>query len=47
MEITGTVEDPDGGQNRITAEGGNYEEARAALDAKIPEGHRLIVIRTL
>lgn len=47
MEITGTVEDPTGQQNRITAVGESYEEARAALDATIPEGHRLIVIRTL
>ncbi|MCO4263766.1 hypothetical protein NG697_12675 [Pseudarthrobacter sp. MDT3-26] len=47
MEISGTVEDADGVQSRITADGGSYEEARAALDTKIPEVHRLIVIRTL
>ncbi|NSX37183.1 hypothetical protein HTS88_12315 [Pseudarthrobacter oxydans] len=47
MEITGTVEDPDGGHSRVTAQGSSYEEAKAALDAAVPEGHKLIVIRTL
>lgn len=46
MEIYGTIEGPDGATERITAEGGTYEEAKAALEAAVPEGHRLIVIRT-
>ncbi|MBT2555615.1 hypothetical protein [Arthrobacter sp. ISL-5] len=46
MEITGTVEDPEGGHSRVTAAGASYEEARLALEAMIPEGNRLIVIRT-
>jgi hypothetical protein len=46
VEITGTIEGPDGATQRITADGGTYEEARAALEAAVPDGHRLIVIRT-
>ncbi|WP_193343082.1 hypothetical protein [Pseudarthrobacter sp. AB1] len=47
MEITGTIEDADGGHTRVTAQGATYEEAKAALEALVPEGHKLIVIRTL
>lgn len=46
MEITGTIEDPDGGHERISASGDSYEQAKAALEEAIPEGHRLIAIRT-
>ena len=46
MEITGTIEAPDGTQDRITVQGSSYEEAKAALEAAVPEGHKLIVIRT-
>ncbi|WP_181364983.1 hypothetical protein [Arthrobacter sp. HMWF013] len=47
MEITGTIEAPDGSHDRVTAQGGTYEEAKAALEALVPEGHKLIVVRTL
>jgi hypothetical protein len=47
VEITGTIEDPEGGQSRVSASGNTYEEAKAALEAMVPEGHKLIVIRTL
>ena len=46
MEITGTIEDPDGATERITARGDTYEQAKASLEAAVPEGHKLIVIRT-
>ncbi|MET4144326.1 hypothetical protein [Arthrobacter sp. UYCo732] len=47
MEITGTIEDPDGGHSRVSTHGNTYEEAKAALEALVPEGHKLIVIRTV
>lgn len=46
MKITGTVEDPSGAHERVDAEGTTYEQARQALDAMVPEGHKLIAIRT-
>jgi hypothetical protein len=46
VEITGTIQSPDGSQNRITATGEGYSAAHAALLQRIPEGHQLIVIRT-
>ncbi|MEV7135856.1 hypothetical protein AB0N24_23600 [Arthrobacter sp. NPDC093128] len=46
MKITGTIEDPSGAHGRMDAEGATYEQARQALDAKVPEGHKLIAIRT-
>lgn len=46
MEITGTIQMPDGSMDHITARGGTYEEAKAALEAAVPEGTALIVIRT-
>jgi hypothetical protein len=46
VEITGIIEDPDGGQSRLTAPGNTYEDAKVALKAMVPEGHKLIVIRT-
>jgi hypothetical protein len=46
VKITGTIEDPSGAHERIDAEGATYEQARQALDAKVPEGHKLIAIRT-
>jgi hypothetical protein len=45
--ISGTIEAEDGGQSRVSATGGSYEQAKAAWEAMIPEGHKLIVIRTL
>ena len=44
--ITGTIEDPSGEHGRMDAEGAIYEHARQALDAKMPEGHKPIAIRT-
>jgi predicted RNase H-like HicB family nuclease len=43
----GTIEALDGSHGRVTAQGETYEEAKAALDAQVLEGHKLIVIRTL
>jgi hypothetical protein len=37
---------PDGNTDHITAHGGPFEEAKAALEAAVPEGAKLIVIRT-
>ena len=45
--MTGTIEDPNGAQDRVTVQGSSYEEAKAALEAAVPDGHKLIVIRTL
>ncbi|WP_285291831.1 hypothetical protein [Arthrobacter sp. ISL-28] len=42
MEITGTIQMPDGSTNHISAQGDTYEDAKAAM----PEGTKLIVIRT-
>ncbi len=36
----------DGSTDHITAQGDNYENAKAALEAAIPEGTKLIAIRT-
>lgn len=36
----------DGSSDRITVQGGNYQNAKAALEAAIPEGTKLIAIRT-
>lgn len=38
--------DPDGEAYELKAEGESYEAARAALDAQVPGGHRLIWVRT-
>ncbi|ACL42077.1 conserved hypothetical protein (plasmid) [Pseudarthrobacter chlorophenolicus A6] len=46
MEITGTIEAPDGSTDRITAVGETYENAKKALEDMVPEGSKLIVIRT-
>jgi hypothetical protein len=46
VEITGTIQAPDGSQDRITATGEGYGAAHAALLQRIPEGHQLIVIRS-
>lgn len=45
MQITGTIQLPDGSTDHITAQGDTYEHAKQALQALIPEGHKLIVIR--
>jgi hypothetical protein len=46
VEITGTIQTPDGSQERVSAQGNTYEDAREALTKKIPEGHKLLAIRT-
>ena len=46
MEITGTIQMPDGSTDRISAQGETYEDAKATLEAAMPEDGKLIVIRT-
>lgn len=46
MEISGTLEGPDGGYSHVKAQAATYEEAKTVLEAMVPEGHKLIVIRT-
>lgn len=46
MEITGTIQMPDGSIDHISARGATYENAKATLEAAMPEGTKLIVIRT-
>ena len=46
MEITGTIQAPDGSYERVSVQGETYEAAREALNGKIPEEHKLLVIRT-
>ncbi|WP_426979955.1 hypothetical protein ACQCSU_21920 (plasmid) [Pseudarthrobacter sp. O4] len=46
MKITGTIEEPSGAHERRDAEGATHDQARQALDAMVPEGHKLIAIRT-
>lgn len=37
---------PDGSTDHISAQGNTYEDAKATLEATLPEGTKLIVIRT-
>jgi hypothetical protein len=46
VEITGTIQAPDGSHERVTVQGETYESAREDLNGKIPEGHKLLAIRT-
>lgn len=46
MELTGTIQMADGSTDHISAQGDTYENAKASLEAAIPEDARLIVIRT-
>lgn len=46
MELTGTIQMADGSTDHITAQGDDYDKAKAALEAAIPEGTKLIAIRT-
>jgi hypothetical protein len=46
VEITGTIQAPDGSYERVSVQGETYEAARGALNEKIPEGHKLLAIRT-
>lgn len=46
MQITGTIQMPDGSTDHITAQGDTTEDAKAALEAALPDGTKLIVIRS-
>lgn len=46
MEITGTIQMADGSIDHITARGDSYDNAKAALESALPEGTKLIAIRT-
>ena len=46
MEITGKIQAPDGSYERVSVQGATYEAAREALNEKIPEEHKILVIRT-
>lgn len=46
MEITGTIQAPDGSYDHLSVQGESYEDARESLSARIPEGYKLVVIRT-
>lgn len=46
MEITGTIQSPDGSLERLTFTGATYDAVKAALEAGVPEGAKLIAIRT-
>lgn len=39
--------DPDRMVEQVEVEGETYEAARAALDARVPGGHRLVWVRTV
>ena len=45
MELIGTIQRADGSIDYITAQGDSYDNAKAALEAAIPEGTKLIAIR--
>ncbi|WP_197023155.1 hypothetical protein [Arthrobacter sp. MA-N2] len=45
MEITCTIEAPDGSFSHVTETASTYEEALAAAQTKVPEGSRMIAIR--
>lgn len=44
MRVIGTIRST--ATERITVEADSYQEARELLEAQIPDGHELIVIRT-
>jgi hypothetical protein len=46
VKIIGTVQYQDGKQQRISADGGTYDEAMVALRSLLQEDQQLIVIRT-
>jgi hypothetical protein len=46
VEITGTIQSPDGSFERVSAQAATYEDARDLLHEKVPEGHKLLAIRT-
>ena len=46
MEIIGTIQNADGSTAHVTVQGDNYDSAKAALEIAIPDGTKLIAIRT-
>jgi hypothetical protein len=44
--LTGTVTTENDEYDYLSAEGANYEEARAKLNALLEDGQKLLVIRT-
>jgi hypothetical protein len=46
VEITGTTQAPDGSFERVSVQEATCEDARKILNEKIPEGHKLLAIRT-
>ena len=46
MELIGTIQRADGSIDYLTAQGDSYDSANAALEAVIPDGTKLIAIRT-
>jgi hypothetical protein len=46
VEITGTLQMADGSIDHISAHGEGYETAKMALEAALPEGTKLLTIRT-
>jgi len=47
VELTGTIQMADGSTDHIAAQGDDtYDNAKAALEAAITEGAKLIAIRT-
>ncbi|MBO0910109.1 hypothetical protein [Arthrobacter sunyaminii] len=46
MELIGTVKLPDDSTEHLTVQGNTYDDAKKVLDDSIPEGTKLIAIRT-
>lgn len=46
MELIGTFKQVDGSTEQLTVQGETYEDAKQVLDDSLPEGTKLIAIRT-
>ncbi|XAS74799.1 hypothetical protein VUN82_09390 [Micrococcaceae bacterium Sec5.1] len=46
MMVTLTIEAPDGTPDHVSAEGRTHDEAKATAEALVPEGFKILVIRT-
>lgn len=46
MELIGTLKLSDGSTEDLTVRGNTYEDAKKVLDDSLPEGTKLIAIRT-
>jgi hypothetical protein len=46
VELIGTIQMADGSIDYVTVQGEGYDNAKAALEAALPEGTKLIAIRT-